>query len=269
MKISKLLPSNVLRPYISRYWVWEKENTLPKIFAGTGTELMFRYGATLSTENVKGNVFSLPKSYIMSPRFKQYQLQVSQDASFISVRFRAGAFRHFCQYAGSDFIDNFVSCEDLWGQMGKSLEQQVFVAQSTPERVRVIEGFLIECLNRYVKDERKLDCAVQSLLYHYQDMNVQQIQQNLFLSQRQMERKFKAAVGVSPKAFQRISRFEAVIKKLLLARQNKYLDIAMEHGYYDQSHFIKDFKYYIGEAPSVFLQNKNFMSHFYNEKLLR
>jgi AraC-like DNA-binding protein len=54
---------------------------------------------------------------------------------------------------------------------------------------------------------------------------------------------------------------------LLLQRKRKYLDVALEHGYYDQSHFLKEFKNYVSEYPTSFLQEQNFMSHFYNEKL--
>jgi AraC-like DNA-binding protein len=105
------------------------------------------------------------------------------------------------------------------------------------------------------------------LLYDYDKINVSTLCRDSCLSQRQIERKLKDAVGVSPKNFQQISRFEALIKELLLNHQHKYLDIAMDYGYYDQSHFLKEFKKYVGESPSSFLQAKNFMSNFYNRKL--
>ena len=105
------------------------------------------------------------------------------------------------------------------------------------------------------------------LLHDYNKINVSDLCRDSCLSQRQVERKMKAAVGVSPKSFQQIARFEGVIKELLLNRQQKYLDKAIDYGYYDQSHFLKEFKKYIGEYPHCFLQEKNFMSNFYNRKL--
>jgi AraC-like DNA-binding protein len=267
MRLCKLVPNQCLRPYVSRYWVWENESVLPKIFSGTGTELMFHYGESLTGTNQSGKVFTLPKCYIMSPRFKYYQLYPGNQLGFISIRFRAGAFRHFCKNPVTEFVDSFVDIEELWGSKGLEFKQQVMVAENLRQRIAVIEKFLMCFLIQYHKSEQSLDTAIQTLLYDYKSVRLQDLCRNLFLSQRQLERKFKEAVGVTPKAFQKISRFEAVVKHLLLCRSKNYLDEALGQGYYDQSHFLKEFKNYIGEYPTSFLQEENFMSHFYNEKL--
>lgn len=267
MRLCNLVPNKVLRDYVSRYWVWENELSLPKIFSGTGTELMFHYGKSLTGMKQAGKVFTLPTYYIMSPRFECYHLHSGNQLGFISVRFRAGAFRHFCKNPSAEFIDSFVDIEDLWGRKGLEFGQQVIEAENLQQRIEIIEKYLMIFLAQYYKREQRLDFAIKTLLYDYKSVSFQQICQDLFLSQRQLERKFREAVGVSPKAFQKISRFESVVKTLLLHRKRKYLDVALEHGYYDQSHFLKEFKNYVGEYPTSFLQEQNFMSHFYNEKM--
>ena len=267
MRLCNLVPNNFLQPYVSRYWLWEKEPVLPKIFSGTGTELMFHYGDLLLGTNQAGKMFTLPQCYIMSPRFTCYDLNPGNQLGFISIRFRAGAFRHFCKTPSTELVDSFVDIEDLWGSSGREFSQQVLEAGNLQQRIAIIEKFLMAFLTKYYKKEQPLDQAVKTLLYDYKRVNLHDISQNLFLSQRQMERKFRNAVGVSPKAFQRISRFEAVMKNLLLHRSRKYLAVVLDHGYYDQSHFLKEFINCMGEYPASFLQEKNFMSHFYNEKL--
>lgn len=265
MKISNLVPSKALRPYISRYWVWENERVLPTIFSGTGTELMIHYGETITGTDHQENKIVLPQSYIMSPRFEYYHLQQPNHLGFISIRFRAGAFRQFCKFPCSEFIDSFVEIEDLWGKVGIELEMRVREAPGLKERIRIIEAFLLRRLSECGKSEPSIDVAVKTLLYHYRTTRIEDISDSIFLSRRQLERKFQETVGVSPKTFQKIARFEAVMKELMLQQQKHYLAVVLDHGYYDQSHFLKDFEHYLGEAPSSFLQKRNFMSHFYNE----
>lgn len=267
MKVCKLIPNQYLRPYISRYWIWENETALPKIFSGTGTELMFHYGEPPSGIEQMGEKITLPQSYFMSPRMKYCRLNSPKKLGFISVRFRAGAFRHFCNTPCIDIVDSFVDIEDLWGRTGQKFEQQVLEAKNLCQRINIIEKFLMKFLMQYGKNDQYVDMAVKKLLYNYKTVSIKGISRDSFLSQRQMERKFKSAVGVSPKIFQRISRFEAVMKKLLLQQEKNYLPVILDHGYYDQSHFLKEFKSYLGEYPASFLQEKNFMSHFYNESL--
>lgn len=266
MRISNLVPSQALRPYISRYWVWEDENVLPTIFSGTGTELMLHYGEAITGTDHQENKIVLPQSYIMSPRFEYYHLHHPKHLGFISIRFRAGAFRHFCKFSCSEFIDSFVGIEDLWGKDGTELELRVREAHGLQERIRIIEAFLLRCLSQYGKNEPGIDVAVKTLLYRYRTTRIEDISDLIFLSRRQLERKFQEAVGVSPKTFQKIARFEAVMKELMLHQQKHYLAVVLDHGYYDQSHFLKEFEHYLGDLPSSFLQKRNFMSHFYNER---
>jgi AraC-like DNA-binding protein len=267
MKLYNLKPTPCLRQYISRFWVWEDELSLPQLLPGTGTELMFHYGQPLRGKTHTGEAFTVPPCHIISPRQKYYTLEAGKSMGFFSVRFRAGAFRHFCPVPCNELINSFIDIKDLWGKQGQSFGQQVMEAGNLEERISIVEKALIRFLDTYHRSEGWLDMAVKKVLCSYNAVNIQAISRQLFISERQLERKFKESVGVTPKGFQRISRFEAVIRHLLLNRQPNYLTAALENGYYDQSHFIKDFNAYVGEQPSSFLQNKNFMSHFYNKTL--
>jgi hypothetical protein len=151
MRLCNLVPNKILRAYVSRYWVWENESALPKIFSGTGTELMFHYGKSLTGMNQVGKVFTLPTCYIMSPRFECYHLYPGNQLGFISIRFRAGAFRHFCKNPSAEFIDSFVDIEDLWGRKGLEFRQQVIEAKSLQQRIESIEKFLMIFLASIIK----------------------------------------------------------------------------------------------------------------------
>lgn len=268
MKLLNFKPNPYLRQYISRYWLWENEPDLPQILPGTGTELMFHYYEPFITKNQKDEVLIVPNCHIISPRSECYHLNRIKRSGFISVRFRAGAFRHFCRESNKDLIDSFIDINEIWGIKGQEFGERVIEAKNIEKRIVIIETFLMKFLEMYQHPKSWLDMAVEKVFYGCDAARLKEVSSDLFISDRQLQRKFGEAVGVSPKNFQRISRFETVLKQLLLNQNKDYLTSALEHGYYDQSHFIKEFKEYVGESPSLFLQDKNFMSHFYNEKLL-
>jgi AraC-like DNA-binding protein len=88
-------------------------------------------------------------------------------------------------------------------------------------------------------------------LIHQSDGNIslKNIQKDLQLSERSFERRFKQCVGVSPKLFSRICRFQASLAQLRKNGYNKLSDIAYENEYADQSHFIRAFKEFAGFSP--------------------
>ena len=88
----------------------------------------------------------------------------------------------------------------------------------------------------------------------------------VFSSERTLLRKFKEGVGVTPKVFQRLARFERTLRSLMLGRAHSYLPLALAGGYYDQAHFSKEFKRLVGETPQAYLMPKNFQAHFYFER---
>ncbi|MEX0362515.1 MAG: helix-turn-helix domain-containing protein, partial [Allomuricauda sp.] len=74
---------------------------------------------------------------------------------------------------------------------------------------------------------------------------------------RQLERKFAKQVGISPKQLGKVIRLQSALKMLLNKEEDKLTTIAYENAYFDQAHFIKDFKEFTGTNPSEFLGNEN------------
>jgi len=266
MKIDNLRPHKQLQQYIDRYWLWEDERDLPIIVPGTGTELMFHFHESITAYSNQYDI-RIPNCHILSPRYVAYHVKTTGRIGFIAVRFRAGAFRNFCNEPISEMIDLFIDVRHIWGQQGIDFGNKVIDAKSLEQRIFIIETFLMKCLHCFNKQERWIDYLVDKIYYGHNDVKLSEISDEIAISNRHFQRKFKECVGVSPKAFQRIARFESVLKYLLLNKKSDYLHTVLDRGYYDQSHFIKDFKAFTGEYPSLFLQEKNFMSHFYNNKL--
>ncbi|WP_159025788.1 AraC family transcriptional regulator [Aquimarina sp. Aq78] len=106
-----------------------------------------------------------------------------------------------------------------------------------------------------------------SLYKQYNLISLKELAAYTNLGYRQFERNFKSQFGITPKKIQRIIRFEATVKKILLNRNPGYLSTALDHGYYDQSHFINEFQFFAGEKPTDYFITKNYDHHFYDKSI--
>ncbi len=269
MKINTLRADPFLSTYISRYWVWENESVLPTMLPGTGAELIFQYsGSPITIEFAQNHTATqLNHGILLQPRHNQFSLKAIDKVSFIAVRFRHGALRHFCQEPAAELINQPISVKDLWGNSGETLTSQITEAKSLPERVALLTQFLHRQWQQQHKTRHPWFEQAITRLYYQQEPDLTNIIQHSNVSPRYFQKIFKMNCGVSPKHFQCIARFEKTLRQLLLTENPRYLHTALEQGYYDQAHFIKNFRQFTRSNPRDYLQEKNFRTHFYNPSL--
>lgn len=266
MKLCDFKPNPLLAPYINRYWSWQDECHLPDILPGSGAELFFYYQQPANKITVDSHIVTQASSVLIAPRTTRFQFQQHSPLSFISVRFKIGALRHFCPMPTIELTDKLYSVQDLWGNKGEQVLQQVCAAPSHASRIDIIEQFLMSQLAINFKHEHPwLDYAFHQIYYRQSTLDA--VIDETHIGVRHFQRVVKQNSGVSPKYLQRIIKIQAVIRYLLLHKKTQYLDCILAHGYYDQSHFIKDFKHFTEQTPTDYFQDANFMSHFYNPPL--
>ena len=143
----------------------------------------------------------------------------------------------------------------LLGPEGIDLEERMMLAKNNTERVKIISDFLEQKINRNYRREPAVFSTISHIIQTKGLTNVKQMAEQSFLSTRQFERKFKTFSGFSPKLYARIIRFQAAVD--LYGNAEKSLtEIAYDCGYYDQSHFIHDFKEFSGQHPRFFFSGK-------------
>ena len=262
MRCNEITPCSALRPFIDRYWCWTKEPSAPRRLPGTGHELMLHFGTPWRARALDQELL-LPRAYVVTPRSKSWQNAAHGAVGFFAVRFRAGAFRHFCDESIALLADQIGEASQIWKAGRTAWLQQALEARDLPERVAAVEGGLLALLDRYRKQDDWLDEAVRRI---YAGTPLGMLPSVVFSSERTLLRKFKEGVGVTPKVFQRLARFERTLRSLMLGRTHSYLPLALAGGYYDQAHFSKEFKRLVGETPQTYLMPKNFQAHFYFER---
>lgn len=277
MNIQFIKPSPPLGPYIDRYWGWDaagrnaagdnvygaNEMYLPHVPPGIGLDLFLHYKEPFVIDE-KG---ALSRSHLIFSWEKSSSILPSGDVGFIAIRFKAGMFKNFTGIPLYELTDHYPDTESMWGSSGKHLLQRVNGVEGLASKVALLEEFLLRLLDRHRKDTPLWNHIIEDLYHHHDTIRLDELAEERQWTYRHFRRKFKEEIGMAPKHFQRLARFHATLKPLLLGRERRYLSTALDNGYFDQSHFLKEFKYFMHTTPSEFLQENNFMSHFYYSRI--
>lgn len=153
------------------------------------------------------------------------------------------------------FADDIIPIEDVWPKAEvRALCEKLNACWEGQSLIDTLEAYLLQKLQQYeflAKDRRILIAATG--MEKQQLVAVGQIMELTCLSERSLERHFKQRMGISPKTYLRICRFNAVKSRLEQDPTCSWQELAFTSGYYDQSHFIKEFKQFAGKTPSEYL----------------
>lgn len=138
------------------------------------------------------------------------------------------------------------------------LQEALMRAKSHELRVRAIEAYFFQQLSRQKRDAI-IDDIFSRMNTSFEDdhCSIVRWSREYNISERQLQRRFKASVGISARTFARIERFEESVKMLSGAAFGQLTDIAYTLNYADQAHFINDFKRFSGMTPYEFIKHQN------------
>ncbi len=244
-------PAPVLRPYIRNYWLIQSQS-----------KLTIRHEEFLHPEGGFGMIFNFGDRFVCDGKLieKKYSLDGANSRSrriqfygnveAIGIRFYTGGAYPFLQIPLYELADEFLLLDDLALHLIDSLYEQIINTADIAGKIHLLETWLIARLNR---SEASLSDLIQPALrlIHNQDeaLSIKTIADDLFISQRQLERIFKTQVGISPKHYSRLQRIEQARQYLKIQATNAEASIGIAPGYYDQSHFIREFKANVGMTP--------------------
>jgi AraC-like DNA-binding protein len=185
---------------------------------------------------------------------KYRQFTTNHDFTLFGVYLYPHAFRMLFNLPADELTDTIVDCETLWGAEGRILEEKVMLAPDNARRVEIVSDFLLNRIKMTETRDSGLMVLVKKIVANNILMSIPSFVSECNLSRRQLERKFKEFSGFTPKDFFRLVRFKNVLKES--EHRNKSLvQIAIDSGYYDQSHFTHEFKKYSGYSPREFFLN--------------
>lgn len=249
-------PDPRLQSCIDRYWCWQPAagTTMPALLPGTGAEIWFHLAARPTTA---GGL--LPAVHLVATRQNRHDIQFTGASHLIAVRFRNPGLFSLFGVPLDALVDQHLALDD-WLMRDRLLSvERLQQCNGWLEQVAVLDDWLLQCRQR--RPEAAFTRQVEQLYY-------QQAVASNEMSSRRFQRLFRQYTGVSARRFQRLTRFQRLVRHLLIEGDARYLQQALAEGYYDQAHFINDFRALTGEAPGRFLTADNFAHHFYQHSVL-
>ena len=173
----------------------------------------------------------------------------------IGVRFRPGGATPYLSAPASELTDQIAGLDDLWGAAAGAAHERLREPPDGASRIAVLDDVLLQRLRsaRSAPDEHVLT-ASELVSARSGSITVQGLTEATGLGRRQLERRFLATVGTSPKVAARIARFRGAVSRLHRDPKIALSRLALASGYTDQAHFTREFKSLAGVPPGVYRQ---------------
>jgi AraC-like DNA-binding protein len=187
-------------------------------------------------------------------RTSSFVLDTSRPLSLIGVAFKAGGGYPFVGVPAGELQDLTVPLQDVWDFGAQELRDKVIAAPSVSLPFRVLERFLLRRLAAASPRSGLVEFALREFQDPGRIVSVGDVVERSGVSARRFIEQFRNQVGLAPKAFCRMARFRQVIDHLVSATEVDWSDTALACGYYDQAHFIHEFREFAGVSPATYLR---------------
>lgn len=249
-----ITPSPILAPYVQRYWILESASVsgLPQRIIPNGCiELMFNRGDNM-TFGSDHNIH--PDSFIKGLRTNYYELIPKRNIHLISVCFTPLGAKTFFSIPLAEFNGKSIDALTLGDPLLADLSKRI--ADTTHEKLCIdyIEQFLLQRFQPLKDYNQKRISTTIHAINHQVEVNITSLADMCCVSYRQFIRIFTEHIGLNPKEYLRIVRFQRSLSVLQHQPDASFTDVAYRCGYYDQPHFINEFKAFTGSTPTEYLQ---------------
>ncbi len=270
MEFTRISPHPSLNEWIECYWMMYSDDTLPqieKIIPDGFTEIIFNYRDVYQSKI--GDSWSLQTPNLLAGQLRTYfYLQNTGATGSVAIKLKPAALTQLLGFSMDQYVDQIVDLDSLTHPALKVLSEQISTAvalkhtQNTPLIKELLDNYFVDLAKSATENPLKqpLDLIFQSNGM----VTVAAMATAAGVSERQLERLFKKYIGLSPKYYARIIRFNYIFK-LINLKNTSWAEIVYQSGYYDQSHFIRNFKAFTGEDPSsYYFEEKNMANFFLN-----
>lgn len=236
-------PDVRLRPYIFCYWTMYSVMPLQM-----PCEI---HGVPDGCIDIFLHCHNFRTTYLLGIAESPRLLPAPERIRYFGIRFLPGQIHHFFPLPTDGLYDQLIAAHDIIGKTFQEIEEQLLFARSFQDQITIVETLLFKLLVRrtYQPDARFMRMLHQ-IYAHYGQISVEQLAKQEQISVRHLHRIFEAFLGLGAKKFSRIIRFQHVLQQILSGRNNPFVDLALDHGYFDQAHFINDFRQMYGTSPS-------------------
>jgi AraC-like DNA-binding protein len=258
-----VIPSPILQQFIKQYLVLHTKfdaGIVPvkayPVNPEEGITFVIRgsfSGKTLETGELKIR----PQTNIFGLATSRQDLYLTSEYLMIKVYFKPGGLHKLLGIPMYELLHQYIEGRAILGKEISEIEDRLENAKTYDELAQIIDNYFIKKVRQIKLDLEPIDKIGAMIMTNPGGFNLTKTANDACLSFRQFEKRFERQIGVTPKYFARLCRFyEAYVLKEKFPELD-WLSIAIQTGYNDYQHLVKDFKQFAGETPNLLIQKSN------------
>ena len=265
MQFSRIEPPQELKHLIECYWIVKSTDHSPllqKIIPDGFPEIIFHFGDPYKIE-LKKDWEPQAASLVAGQITSYFFLENTGQSDILGIKLKPAALTMLFGADMSLLKDKVVSFSQFGNMELNVIDQSIREVSDSIERINIINAHVLK-LSSFVQTH-PLEKVIDLIFSSNGMLPVSAISDQTEISDRQLERLFKKYVGLSPKFFARIIRFNYIFQ-VAQGKKLNWAEVGVESGFYDQAHFIKNFKAFTGEDPSRYFFDQPNIANFFLKK---
>ena len=193
------------------------------------------------------------RSIFSGPRSECFAIDTDEQVCVLGVSFHAGGAAPFLRFPVEEVHNVSLDLDVLWGRLAQEVRDRVYCAPTPMAKLRLLEGVLLQQASGMLEGHPVVEYATRTIILAPQIARIAEVVQATGFSSRRFIEVFRQHVGMTPKLFCRVRRFQRVLQRITSGRPVHWTDVALDCGYFDQAHFIHDFRNFSGVNPTKYL----------------
>lgn len=252
--------SPALQPFVESYWFCRNDHegeawsSLQSCVPTGCIEMIFQVSEKGGIGLIKDVWKPFPEAYVVGVKRDPVYWRLPAGGAYFGISLKPDGFLQlFNDPLAEARYDRLVTFHDFFGTRLDHFAERVRGAKSNHERIAIVESIFTDLLRKNDNHHPYLIDALRQIRHSLGTSSIENISHQVFVGQRQLQRVFREVVGISPKLYGRIVRFNKAYQFAKNHPETSLAQITRRFGYTDQSHFIREFREFAGASPSSFL----------------
>lgn len=249
------MPAFPLSQYVDLIWRTDGQAGPPSrrcIYPDGAMALVIHRTRPAASYFIDGKLHEVAVPLLAGPYSRSFHIDPAQSSGAVVVRFRPGAAPLFFPVAAHELHNADIALSQLNRSEADRLLNEVCRAPDARRQIRNVETYLMRKLLKAKPLHTAICHAVGRLSREGGAGAIRRVQQEVGLSHTRFIQLFREHVGLTPKLFHRVRRFSRVLRHIDQARTVSWAEIASEFEYFDQAHFIREFRAFAAVTPSEY-----------------
>lgn len=267
MRYQEHKPPSELASWIKLFWVFQcrSNDPVPETIVADGfPELIIHFRSPYAEIDRAGQFLKQPAAVACGQLTRPLVLHSSLDAGMIGIRFQPSGMAPFLSTPMQSLTDARIPAEELFVGIDQLIEE-IAESSNDAQRIAACNRFLIRSIDPS-RGNISVRRALERIMLTRGRISVESLSTLMGMSRRSLELAFQREVGTSPKMYCRITRFRHILDAVSEGSPSEdWVRIALDSGFFDQSHLIRDFRQFAGNSPTSFLADQTSFAHSVNQ----